>query len=143
MTLSAETEDATNVPVAGLQGVNIGVTAEHTELFTADSILREDVRKAQAGVPVEFETAKWDATFVKQWLGGGTGESFSIEDTSEVTLFNITGSVFNDEGDEFEAEATDVYFEELDVFDASMGEFISKSQSGTGKDVNITETENV
>lgn len=144
MTLSAETSDATEVPVAGLQSVNISASGEHTTLYTADSVLREDVRKGQMAVTVEFEYAKWDATFVNEWLGGTEGNTnTSIEDTSEVKLFDITGTVENAQGDSFEVEVVDVYFEEIDIFSAEMGEFISKSESGEGADVNITETENV
>lgn len=142
MTMGAETSgDATSVPVAGLQNVSISASGEHTSLYTADSVLREAVRKGQMEVTVEFEYAKWDAGFVKEWLNGSSGTSTTIADTSEVKLFDITGTVTNDQGDDLAVEVTDVYFEELDVFDASMGEFISQNQSGTGKNVNLTETQ--
>lgn len=144
MTLTAETEapdgTITTVPVAGLQSVSISATGEHTTLYTADSVLRDDVRKGQMEVSVEFEYAKWDAEFVKEWLNGAAGTSLTIEDTSEVKLFDITGSVTNAGGSVLEVEIVDAYFEEIDIFDASMGEFISKNESGTGKNVNLTET---
>jgi hypothetical protein len=142
MTLSAETTDTNSVPVAGLQSVSISASGEHTSLFTADSVLREDVRRGQMEVSIEFEYAKWDATFVQSWMGAGQ-DNTTIEDSSEVPLFNITGTIENGQGDTLDVEVTDVYFEELDVFEASMGEFISKNQSGTGKNMTLTETENV
>lgn len=142
MTLSAETSgDSTSVPVAGLQSVSMSASGEHTPLYTADSVLREDVRKGQVAVNVEFEYAKWDASFVKEWFNGATGTATTISDTSEVKLFNITGSVDNAQGDTLSVEVTDVYFEEIDIFDASMGEFVSKNESGEGKNATITETQ--
>ena len=143
MTLSAETDGETAVPVAGIQSVSISASGEHTTLYTADSVLREDVRRGQMAVNVEFEYAKWDAEFAKQWLGAGEGPNQSIEDDSEVPLFNITGTIENAQGDELSIEVVEVFFEELDVFEASMGEYVSKNQSGEGKDLNLTETENV
>ena len=143
MTLSAETDGETNTPVAGVQSVNISASGEHTTLFTADSVLREDVRRGQMEVSVEFEVAKWDAEFAKQWLGAGEGSGTTIEDDSEVPLFTITGTIENAQGDELAVEVQEVFFEELDVFQAEMGEFISLNQSGTGKNMSITETENV
>ncbi len=135
--------DSTAVNVGGAQSVSISPSGEHTNLFTSDSVLREDVRRGNMLVDVSFEYAKWGSEFVKQWLGGGTGEKLTIEDTSEVTQFTFTGTIENGQGDTLEVEVVNVDFEELDIFEASMGEFISQNQSGTGDNVNITETENV
>lgn len=127
-------DDSTDVPVAGLQGVSIMLSAEHVELFTADSIEWETVKKRELTIPVEIEYAKWDNEFAKWWMDPSAGAT-SITDTSDVAFFSIDGSVTSDQDTQYSATVDDVYFEELPLFEASEGEFVSQSLSGTGKTV--------
>ncbi|AHG00923.1 hypothetical protein HALLA_12125 [Halostagnicola larsenii XH-48] len=135
MTLSVTDPQDGDVPVAGLQSVSVMLSAEHIELFTADSIKRESVKKRELSVPVEVEYAKFDETFAQWWMGV-TSAGSSIEDTSDVALFSIEGTITSANGDTtLEGSIDDVYFEEMPLWEASEGEFVSQSLSGTGADV--------
>lgn len=139
MTLSIEEDDgSTSIPVAGLQSVSLMLSAEHIELFTADSIEREAVKKRELSIPVEIEYAKWDEAFGQWWMAGGASSTAtSVTDTSDVTTFSInTANVTSADGStELQVTVDEIYFEELPIFESQEGEFISQSISGTGKTV--------
>lgn len=137
MTLTVTAPDGTaDVPVAGLQSVTFRLSAEHVELFTADSIEREDVKKRELSIPVEIEYAKFDETFATWWMDPDAGSETSVQDTSEVALFAIDGTLTSADGSTtLEATVDDVYFEELPIWEASEGEFVSQNLSGTGKTI--------
>lgn len=125
-----------DVPVAGLQSVSFMLSAEHVELFTSDSIERESVKKRELSIPVEAEYAKFDATFAQWWMSGGESAATSVSDTSDVAEFAIDGTITSADGSTtIEVTVEDTYFEELPIFEASEGEFIAQSISGTGKTV--------
>ena len=135
MTLSVDDPDAGAVPVAGLQSVSVSLSAEHVELFTADSIKREAVKKRELSIPVEIEYAKFDETFAQWWMGVSSA-SATIEDTSDVALFSIDGELTSSDGaTTLEVSVDDVYFEEMPIWESEEGEFVSQNLSGTGKDV--------
>lgn len=139
MALMLEEDDGSmEVPVAGLQGVSIMLSADHVELFTADSIERETVKKRELSIPVEIEYAKWDKSFAQWWMaGGGSSSATSVTDTSDVTTFSInTADLTSADGSVTLNVAVDnIYFEELPIWEASEGEFVSQSISGTGKTI--------
>ena len=135
MTLNVQAPDGTAVPVAGLQSVSFMMEAEHIELFTADSIEWETVKKRELRIPVEIEYAKFDETFAQWWMGV-TAQSASITDTSDVAFFTIDGQISPaNGGDAREATVENVYFDEMPLWEANEGEFISQNLSGTGQTV--------
>ncbi|QLG62832.1 hypothetical protein [Halorarum salinum] len=136
MTLTVTAPDgSTDVPVAGLQGVSFMLSAEHIELFTADSIEWEAVKKRELRIPTEVEYAKFDESFAQWWMGVDSAGT-SVEDTSDVAFFQIDGTITSSDGSStIEATVDDVYFEELPLFEAEEGEWIAQSLSGTGKTV--------
>lgn len=141
MTLTVTAPDATDVPVGGLQGVTFQLSADHIELFTADSIEREAVKKRELSIPVEIEYAKFDETFAQWWMGV-TATAASVTDTSDVALFTIDGTITSADGSTtLEATVQDVYFEDLPLFESQEGEFIAQSLSGTGKTVSNFEVQ--
>lgn len=135
MTLTATDPQSGDVPVAGLQSVSVMLSADHVELFTADSIKREAVKKRELSIPIEVEYAKFDKTFAEWWMGV-TSAGSSISDTSDVALFSIDGTITSSDGSTtLEITVDDVYFEEMPIWESTEGEFISQSLSGTGSDV--------
>ena len=144
MTLTVETAgDSNAVPVGVLQNVEITVQADHTELYGADTILREDVKKSNLSVTVNAGVASIDYdAFHQQWLSGSdtsTDASQTPTDTNDVALFDITGTITDTSGTTKQAQVTDVYFEELPVYSAEQGEYIEWDLSGTGKTIDITD----
>lgn len=132
MTLSVNDPDGGSVPVAGLQSVSFQLSAEHVELFTADSIRRDEVKKRELSIPVEIEFAKFDETFAQWWMGVESAAA-EIADTSDVALFEISGEITSSDGDTTkEATVEEVYFEDLPLWESSEGEFISQNISGVG-----------
>lgn len=136
MTVTAP-DDATDIPVAGLKGVTLMLSAEHVKLYTADSIERESVKKRELETPVEIEYAKWDEAFAQWWMAGDAGSTAtSVTDTSDVSKFTIDGTVTSADGTTtLQATVQDVFFEEFPLWDASEGEFISQNISGEGRTV--------
>jgi len=139
MTITLKTEDGTDVNVGEAKGVTVTPTAEHNELYSADSIKRSAVKRREAKVNVEIEVAAWDVEMIKQWLGGDGTSSSTFEDSTDPQLFNLVGTVTpSDSGTDLEADVTGVYFEEMPVFDASEEEWVTESLSGTGADVTVS-----
>lgn len=139
MTLSIEEENGSSaVAVAGLKNVTAMLSAEHVKLFTADSIEREEVKKRELEIPVEIEYAKWDESFAQWWMaGGGSSTATSVTDTSDVTTFSInTAEVTSADGSTtLQLQIDGIFFEELPIWEANEGEFITQSLSGEGKTV--------
>ena len=137
-TLTVEEGDD-EIPVGALQNVSISASAEHVELWSMDTILREGVKRREASIDVEFEVAAFDEEFAQRWMGGGTGASTSIEDTSDVTLFTVSSTIEadDDEGNDLTVEVEDVYIDEMPIYDAQMGEWIMQNVTGNGKQISV------
>jgi hypothetical protein len=123
--------------VAGIRGVTLEAEFQTLEeMYTADSTKRVTVKQAQAGVPVSVEFAFFDGSFVEQWLGGESGTATSLSDTSDPALFELSGDFRNDDGSQkIDVEITDIYFENIPMFDGSMDEFATWGLDGSGADV--------
>jgi len=131
--------------VAGINSV--ALEAEYgtlEELYTADSTKRANVKQAQAGVPVSVEHMFFDGSFVEEWLGGEGSTATSLSDTSDPALFDLTGNFRNDDGTkQIDVEITDIYFENIPMFDASMDEFVAWGLEGRGADITNFEVTDV
>lgn len=146
MTLTFATEENDNsLTAAKLRNVSITVEADHVEFYSADSVLREEVKRREMAVNVEIEYAEFNEDVAQYWLqGDDTTTSTTINDTSDVTLFNVEGEVnmtdhTGDSGDEsLKAVVSDVHFDEMPLIESSEGEYLSQSLSGRGKDVTFT-----
>lgn len=146
MTLTFQTEANSNsLTAAKLRGVTITVTANHQEFYSADSVKREDVKRRELAVEVEIEYAQFNEDVAQYWLqGDDSTTSTSINDTSDVTLFNLTGEVNQTDhtgssGDEsLKAVVSEIHFEEMPVFDSQEGEYLAQNLTGRGSDVTLT-----
>jgi len=144
-TLTLQTVSGTTDTVAGIRGVTLEAefsTFEH--LYTADSTKRVNTKQAQANVPISIEFAFFDGTFVEEWLGGDGGTSTSLSDTSDPELFELTGNFRNDDGTkQIDVTVTDITFENIPLFDASMDEFVVWGLDGEGADISNFEVTEV
>lgn len=126
------------VPVGSLKQVQITVEAEHVELTSADTILREDVAKRNLNVGVVVGVAAFDAQMVREWLGGDGAAAASPADNNSVAKFDIVGSITSPGGTTIEATVEDVYFPSLPVMDAQEGNWVQHNLEGDGATVTIS-----
>ena len=139
MALKIETTAGTptEIVVASLKGVTVTLSAEHVDLYSADSIEREDVKKRQLEVPVEVSIAAFDVALMQGWMAGdSTTTATSVTDTSDVATFTLTGTLTPaGGGSDLKAVVEEVYFPEMPVMDASEGEWVVHDLSGKGKTI--------
>jgi len=138
-TLDLETDEMTpqTTPVAGIQNVEIMLSFSHEDLFTADTIKREDVLQHSATVPVDIGFTFWDGEFAKQVLGGSGGTSgTSLADDSSPQRFQISGTFASrNAANEVDLTVEGITFEEIPLFMGEQGGFTSWDISGVGDDV--------
>lgn len=141
MTITLETDEdtPTDITVGAAKSVAITVTAEHVELTSADTILREDVAKRDLSVDVTVGFAAFDMSLVEEWLGGGEGNATSPTDTSDVAQFSLEGEITAaGGGTTHTATVSGVYFPSVPVFDAAEGEWVTKEVDGDGKTITLS-----
>lgn len=139
MTATITTNDAipVTVPVGSLKQVQVTVEAEHVELTSADTILREDVAKRNLNVSVVVGVAAFDDTFVKEWLGGSGAAAGSPTDDNTVAKFDVVGTITSPGGTTLQATVEDVYFPSLPVMDAQEGNWVQHNVEGDGKTITV------
>lgn len=136
-TLNLATSGGSEDYVAGLQGYTITPTFDTEELDTADSILRESVRRTNARVEVDISWSLFNAELIRTHIGGGNAAS-SITDTGDVALFELSFETDSRSGDRTLGEVTveNMYFEDdPPLFDASAGEWVEWSGTMIGKNI--------
>lgn len=146
MTLSIDTETNTNsITVAKLRQVTIRVEAEHVELFTADEVTFQEVKRREVVPIVEAEYVEFNEDFVQYWLqGDDSTTATTITNTSDVTTFSITGEVnmtdhTNTTGDEsLQAVVDGAHTDEALVFDSQEGEYLSHNVTFRGNAITVT-----
>jgi len=143
-TLTVAHEDGTAVVVGMARNVSIRAAAEHVELYTPESILRQDVKRREVAIIVEMEFVEFDEDFAQMWLAGSSTGTTTITDDSDVALFDVTlemdmtdhTGVANDES--LKAIAEDVHFPEMPLVTLAQGEYVAHNVSGRGKSVTYT-----
>ena len=139
-------EDDSETPIAGLRGVTITPAYETTELYTADSTFRAEVKQYEHNVNVEIDYVFFDIETAKQWLGGeGTTAATASTDTSDPMLFNVERVDDSADGSlQKTTEVQNVVFPEFPIVDGSQDEFEEYGLSGSGKQIgNLAETSGV
>ena len=136
-TLDLETDaGGENIPIAGLQEIDITAGVDIVTLFTANSVKPEAKKQQEFEPTVEIGFSKFDPDLVKEWLGGDGASATAMEDTSDPAMFTINAEFVSTGGDEtFEATVTGITFDEMPLVSASRGEFIQWDLSGTGMDI--------
>lgn len=136
-----ETEDSApvTIPVGSLKQVTITVEAEHIELTSADTILREDVAKRNLNVSVNAGVAAFDDTIIQEWLGGDGTAATSPTDDNSVATFQLQGQVTSSASSPstIDATVTGLYFPSLPVMDAQEGQWITHNYQGDGKTISL------
>jgi len=136
--------DGTEVTAGKVRDVSIRGEAEHTELFTTDSVTRDDVKRREVAVTVEMTIVEFNEELAQYWLDGTGSTSDTVNDTSDVAEFDVTveqnmtdhtGST----GDEsLKAAVDNVHFPEMPLIDLAEGEFNEHDLSGRGDGVTLT-----
>lgn len=144
--------NGTSVTAGKVKDVSITVSGEHTNLFSADSVKRTDVKRSEVTVDVEFTIVEFNHELAAYWLEGSdsadTSTATTINDDSNVATFDITveqdmTEPGTDSGDPqgLKADVTEVDFPELPVIELAEGEFNEHSISGTGTGVSVEQTQ--
>jgi len=138
LTLETAESTPTEIPIAGLQSVEIIPTTSIEQLWTGDSIKIEAQKQQEFQVNVNIGFSKWDPIFAEQWLGGGGGtEANSMTDTSDPQKFSINtfDPVSVGGGTTVNIQVDGITFEEMPLFAASRGEYVQWDLEGTGEDI--------
>lgn len=139
-TLAIQTMAGTSMNIGGLRGINIVPGVEVDDLYTADSIKREDSKQRQLGVLVECTIVKLDVAMAQEWLGGSGASSTGMVDTTDPALFQVTAEVTPaGGGTNKKAVVDDVRFPEFPLFaDISYDGWEETQLTGDGADVTLT-----
>lgn len=129
--------------VAGVQSVAISGEVSIEQLFTGDSINIEEQKQHEFQVDVEVGASLWDFEFVREWLGGSGSAADTMSDTSDPQKFTLSVSQDSVQGDRtVTIEVTGITFESMPVLDASRGEYVEWSPSGTGETLSVSVVDN-
>ncbi len=145
VTLTFETQGGTSLTAGKARSASIRAEADHVELFTTDSITRDEVKRREVSIIVELEFVQFNEDIAQRWLAGDeTTTSTTLTDSSDVALFKVTvehlmtdhtGST----GDEsLKAVVSNVDFPEMPLINAQEGEYSVKSLTGRGDGVTFT-----
>ena len=111
--------DGTEYPVAGVSDVTVTLNQSIVELYTGDSVKREDKYAEEKTVEADITVRKWDHELIEAILDTG-----SIDDTSEVPSATLDGTFTAATSDrEVSLELTGGSTEEWPFFDLSMGDY--------------------
>ena len=112
--------DGVEYPVAGVSGATIAINQNIVELFTGDSVNRENKYREERTVQGEITVRKWDHDIIDQALMGTDG----LEDEADVPDAELEGT--------FDSAATDRTVtiklvggstEEWPIFDLDLGDY--------------------
>ena len=115
--------DGTTYPVAGVSDATINLSQTIVELFTGDSVKREDKYQEEVQPQGEVTVRKWDPEIVSAVLGDpGTGTA--LEDTAEVPEVSLEGT-FTSSGGDLDVSITleGGTTEDWPIFDLSLGDY--------------------
>lgn len=127
--------------LAGIKGWSFEIQWDHNDLYSMDSIFLLASAKFNQRIPIKMKYVKFDPLVTTWWvcnvLHPSTGFDGTIEDTSKVKEFTITGLVkpFTSAGGEANLLATisGVYFEGF-PFAVDENEWVVLDLSAIGSD---------
>jgi formyltetrahydrofolate synthetase len=136
-TLLLQTNDTSaDIPIAGIQDIEIVPSVSIEQLYTGDSIKIDEQQQHEFEVSVDIGFSKWDLTLASEWLGGNLTTSTSMADNTDPQKYSVTSSFTEvNAGAEYEITVTGITFEEMPIIAVSRGEFIQWDLSGTGEDI--------
>jgi len=136
--LTLKTSGGTEDFVAGLQGLTITPQFEYEDLYTADSILREAVRRYEASVQVDISYSLFNVELVRHNMGSPGSAGSTITDDGEVPLFELDFEADSSGGDRTLGTITveNMRFDDdPPIWDGSHGEWVEWSGTMIGKNV--------
>lgn len=134
----------TTVTAGKVKDASIMGEAEHNELFTTDSVTRDDVKRREVAVTVEFTVVEFNEELAQYWLSGSSSTSTTVTDDSAVAEFDVTleqnmTDHTGSSGDEsLKAVVSNVHFPEIPIIDLAEGEYNQHQLSGRGDGVTLT-----
>ena len=127
--------DGTEYPVAGVSDVTVTLNQSIVELYTGDSVKREDKYAEEKTVEADITVRKWDHELIEAIL-----DTSSIDDTSEVPSATLDGTFTAATSDrEVSLELTGGSTEEWPIFDLSLGDYGEWELSMTFDDIETFE----
>jgi hypothetical protein len=144
-TLTLKTSSGTDVPIAGIQDIEVVPSVSIERLYTGDSIKIDSQQQHEFEVAVDIGFSKWDLDLAKEWLGGDGTSTTTLTDTTDPQKYKITSEFTEvNDGSTYKLEVTGITFEEMPIIAVSRGEFIQWDLSGIGEDVNtLDNTDNL
>jgi len=135
-TLTLETSGDTEIPIAGIQDIEVVPSVSIERLYTGDSIKIDSQQQHEFEVAVDIGFSKWDLTLASEWLGGPTSTATTMTDTTDPQKYKIQ-STFTEVngGTSYDLEVSGITFEEMPIIAVSRGEFIQWDLSGVGEDL--------
>jgi len=138
------TSDGTPVVAAGVKDVTITGSGEHTNLFTAQSVKRQEVKRSEVTFDVEFTIVEFNNELAAYWLSGGdetvdpSTSPVSLADTTDVAKFDATVEQDSTDGNAtLKADISGMDIPEIPILELAEGEFNEHSYSGTADDVTV------
>jgi len=137
--------DSTELTAGKVRNVSIRGEANHNELFTPESVTRDDVKRREVAVVVEMTLVEFNEEIAQYWLdGSGSNTSTSVNDDSNVAEYSVTleqnmTDHTDSSGDEsLKAVVDNVHFEEMPLIDLAEGEYNEHDLTGRGDGVELT-----
>jgi len=137
--------NSTTVTAGKVRDVSIRAEADHVELFTTDSVTRDDVKRREVAVICEFTVVEFNEEVAQYWLdGSGSSTSTTVSDDTNVAEYTVTVEQnmtdhTNTAGDEsLKAVVDNVHFDEMPLIDLAEGEYNEHDLSGRGDGVTLT-----
>lgn len=135
-----QTSSGTTLNIGALRGVEIIPSFQTTEvLYSADDVKFDTEAQGEFQVEVNVTAAKWDVATIQTWLGGSGTSSTSVVNTSDPTLFDITGEVTpKGSSTNLSADVTRCHTDSMPVFSAARNEFIENDITFIGQNLTVT-----
>lgn len=125
----------TEYPVAGVSEATIAIQQSVVELYTGDSVTREDSYQEQQTINGEITVRKWDHEIINQILDTG-----SLDDTAAIPEITLDGTFDAADGDrEISVDLVGGTTEEWPVFDLGLGDYGEWTLDVTFDDFNTFE----
>jgi len=135
-TLTLETSGGTDVPIAGIQDIEVVPSVSIERLYTGDSIKIDSQQQHEFEVAVDIGFSKWDLSLAAEWLGGPASTDTSMTDTTDPQKYKIQSTFTEINGaTSYNLEVSGITFEEMPIIAVSRGEFIQWDLSGVGEDL--------
>lgn len=138
--------NSTTVTAGAVTEVSIRGEAEHDEFFDPENVTRDDVKRREVAVVVEFTIREFDEALAQYWLdGSGSSTSSTVVEDSNVAEFdsitfeqNMTDHTGSSGDESLKAVVDNVHFPEMPLIEMAQGEYNEHSLTGRGDGVTLT-----